>query len=322
MSHSDSRGETELTLVLAGKRAVADGVALLTLEHPAGSPLPAWEPGAHLDLILDDSLVRQYSLCGDLAAPYRWQVAVLREPAGRGGSKRVHERLAEGDRVAVRGPRNNFTLVPSPRYQFVAGGIGITPILPMVAAAEAAGADWRLLYGGRTRASMAFLDDLTARYGDRVTARPQDTHGPLDLSILDTPTADTLVYCCGPEPLLRAVEDRCWAWPGGALHVERFSPKEMLTGGQPDTDFEVRLERSGRTLVVPAGQSILRTLEEAGIDVLYSCAEGTCGTCETAVLKGRPDHRDSLLTAQEQAANETMFICVSRSRTPVLVLDL
>ncbi|MDT3444551.1 PDR/VanB family oxidoreductase [Pseudofrankia sp. BMG5.37] len=321
MSHSDGHNETELTLVLAGRQVVADGVALLTLEDPCGSPLPVWEPGAHVDLILDDGLVRQYSLCGDPEQPARWQVAVLRERAGRGGSQRVHDKLAKGDRVAVRGPRNNFALVLSPRYQFIAGGIGITPILPMVAATEAAGADWRLLYGGRSRASMAFLDDLTARYGDRVTARPQDTHGLLDLSILDSPVADTLVYCCGPEPLLRAVEDRCRAWPSGSLHVERFSPKEV-TRNRPDTDFEVRLERSGQTLVVPAGQSILRTLEEAGVDVLYSCTEGTCGTCETVVLEGMPDHRDSLLTEEEQAANDTMFICVSRSRTPVLVLDL
>jgi ferredoxin-NADP reductase len=223
--------------------------------------------------------------------------------------------------VRVRGPRNHFPLLPSPRYLFVAGGIGITPILTMVAAAEATGARWELVYGGRRRASMAFLDEL-AGYGERVAVRPQDEFGLLDLdALLGTPQPDTLVYCCGPEPLLAAVEQRCADWPSGSLRVERFTAKPLtepvLTGA-----FEVELAQSGLTLTVPPDRSILDVAEDAGVNVMSSCSEGTCGTCETPVLDGEPDHRDSVLTEEEQAANDCMMICVSRSRCPKLVLDL
>ncbi|MEU0588803.1 PDR/VanB family oxidoreductase [Streptomyces sp. NPDC006132] len=289
----------------------------LTLRHPLGEPLPAWEPGAHVDVLLGPGLERQYSLCGDPADRTAWRIAVLREPDGRGGSAHVHERVAEGDTIRVRGPRNNFRLEPAPRYRFVAGGIGITPILPMLAAAEAAGAEWTLLYGGRTRDSMAFGEEL-ARYGDRVTIAPQDETGLLDLpSVLDDVPEDTLVYCCGPGPLLDAVEARC---PSGVLRVERFRPKEQETGGA--TEFEVELARSGRTLTVTPDVSVLDAVRAAGVEVLYSCTEGTCGTCETDVLDGEPDHRDSVLTDEERAAGETMLICVSRCRGKRLVLDL
>jgi ferredoxin-NADP reductase len=224
--------------------------------------------------------------------------------------------------VRVRGPRNHFTLVDAPRYLFLAGGIGITPILPMVAAAEAAGADWRLVYGGRTRASMAFRDRLEERHPGRVDVRPQDETGLLDLaSLLDEPAEGTAVYCCGPEPLLAAVEERCAAWPAGALHLERFAPKAGADDG-PREAFEVELAQSGTTLTVPADRSILEVVEEAGVGILSSCREGTCGTCETGVLEGVPDHRDSVLTSEEQAENDAMMICVSRSCSARLVLDL
>jgi ferredoxin-NADP reductase len=250
-----------------------------------------------------------------------WRVGVLREPESRGTSSHVHDRLQPGDVVRVRGPRNNFPLVDSPRYLFVAGGIGITPILPMIRAAEAAGADWRLVYGGRRRASMAFLDEL-GRYGDRVTVCPQDEVGLLDLAaLLGTPQEGTRVYCCGPEPLLAAVEQRCASWPAGSLHVERFSARPLTEPVRSEA-FEVVLERSELTLTVPPDRSILSVVEEAGAGVLSSCAEGTCGTCETAVLEGVPDHRDSVLSAEERAANRCMMICVSRSSGPRLVLDL
>ncbi|USQ84460.1 PDR/VanB family oxidoreductase [Streptomyces phaeoluteigriseus] len=307
----------ETQLVVDGIQPAADGVRALTLRHPLGEPLPAWEPGAHIDLLLGPGLERQYSLCGDPADRSVWRVAVLREPLGRGGSAHVHERLRPGDTVRVRGPRNHFALRPAPRYRFVAGGIGITPILPMLAAAEAAGAEWSLLYGGRSRASMAFTGELE-RYGDRVTLAPQDEAGLLDLdSVLDALPEGTLVYCCGPGPLLDAVEARC---PSDALHVERFRAKER-PGGE-DGGFEVELARSGRTLTVAPGVSVLDTVRAAGVEVLFSCAEGTCGTCETDVLDGTPDHRDSVLTDEEREAGETMMICVSRCRGKRLVLDL
>ncbi len=320
--HSNTADEAELDLLLASKRTVAEGVTVLTLRDRRGAQLPPWEPGAHVDLLLQPDLVRQYSLCGDPADRTALQVAVLCEPDGRGGSRYVHDELSEQYVVRVRGPRNHFSLLPSKRYLFIAGGIGITPVVPMVASAAANGADWRLAYGGRTRGSMAFRAELQVRYGDQVSIYPQDEVGLLDLaSLLAEPDADTLVYCCGPEPLLAAVEANCSAWPAGALHVERFSPKAFDEPVLRES-FEVELEQSGRTLKVPPDKSILQVIEEAGISVLSSCREGTCGTCETGVLGGVPEHRDSLLTDDERAANDTMMICVSRSCTSTLVLDL
>jgi len=289
-----------IEVVVTGKAAVADGVVALTL---GGASLPSWTPGAHIDVELRPDLVRQYSLCGAPSA--EWRIGVLREPDGRGGSAYVHDSLAVGDVVRVSLPRNTFPLVPAARYLFIAGGIGITPLLPMIASAAASGADWRLRYGGRSAASMAFLPELAA-YGDRVCARP----GLIDLSGLD----GAEVYCCGPEPLLAAVESRC---DPARLHVERFTPRPVS-----GSSFEVELARSGRTVTVPADRSILSTLLDAGVQVLSSCQEGTCGTCETEVLAGTPEHHDSLLTEEERAAGETMMICVSRSAGGRLVLDL
>ncbi|MER6208478.1 PDR/VanB family oxidoreductase [Streptomyces sp. NPDC001642] len=307
----------EAELVVEEREFAADGVLALTLRHPLGEQLPAWEPGAHIDVLLGPGLERQYSLCGDPADRTSWRIAVLREPDGRGGSAYVHGQLEQGDKVRVRGPRNHFRLEPAPRYRFVAGGIGITPLLPMLAAAEAAGAEWSLLYGGRTRNSIAFTEELE-RYGDRVTVAPQDEAGLLDLSsVLDDVPDGTLVYCCGPGPLLDAVEARC---PGDVLRVERFQPKVQVVGA--DGEFEVVLEQSGKTLTVPVGVSVLDTVRAAGVEVLFSCTEGTCGTCETDVLDGVPDHRDSVLSEDERAAGETMLICVSRCRGKRLVLDL
>ncbi|MFC7260516.1 PDR/VanB family oxidoreductase [Streptomyces lutosisoli] len=307
----------EAELVVERRESVADGVLSLTLRHPLGEELPSWEAGAHIDVVLRPDLERQYSLCGDPADRRAWRVAVLREPDGRGGSAYVHGQLSQGDKVRVRGPRNHFALKPAPRYRFVAGGIGITPILPMLAAAEEAGAEWTLLYGGRTRESMAFTEEL-GRYGDRVRIAPQDESGLLDLaSVLDGVPEGTLVYSCGPGALLDAVEERC---PAGVLHVERFQPKAQEAGG--NTEFEVVLERSGQTLTVPSDASVLDTVRAAGVEVLFSCTEGTCGTCETDVLEGTPDHRDSVLTDEEREAGETMLICVSRCLGKRLVLDL
>ncbi|WP_326834143.1 PDR/VanB family oxidoreductase [Amycolatopsis rhabdoformis] len=307
--------ELELDVVPAAPERLADGVVRLTLRHPAGAEMPAWAPGAHVDLVLGPDLVRQYSLCGDPADRSVLQVAVLHEPAGRGGSTFVHG-LTGGERLRLRGPRNHFALEPAPRYLFVAGGIGITPIVPMLAAAEAAGAEWRLLYGGRTRASMAFVEELRSMYGDRVEVVPQDERGLLDLDAALASAPDAAVYCCGPEPLLAAMEQRC---APGSLHLERFTAKPDT---EPKAAFEVELAQSGRTLVVPADRSILSVVEESGVPVLSSCQEGTCGTCETGVLDGVPDHRDAVLTAAEREAGDVMMICVSRCAGSRLVLDL
>ncbi len=314
--------DVDLRLQVTRRVVGAEGVVVLDLRDPTGADLPTWAPGAHIDLKLRDDLTRQYSLCGDPAEHSVWRIAVLRDPQGRGGSAHVHDLLTEGCDVEVRGPRNHFALMPSPRYVFIAGGIGITPILPMLAAAEEAGSDWELHYGGRSRRSMAFLESLEQSTGTRVTPHPQDEVGLMDLPrILGTPRPDTLVYTCGPAPLLEAVERQCAAWPEGSLHIERFSPKELAEPARTDT-FEVQLASSGRTLSVPPDKSVLQVLLEAGVGVLSSCQEGTCGTCETPVLAGVVDRRDSLLTPAEQAANDTMFVCVSRAACPRLVLDL
>nr|WP_238590100.1 PDR/VanB family oxidoreductase [Pseudonocardia sp. AL041005-10] len=311
--------DPELHLVVEKKELLADDVVLLTLRDPSGAELPEWTPGAHLDLVLTANLVRQYSLCGDPGERSVYRVAVLREPAGRGGSAHVHDVVAEGDTVLVRGPRNRFALVDAPGYVFVAGGIGITPLVPMIAAAHAAGADWRLVHGGRSRASMAFTE-LAGRHPDRVTLVPQDEAGLLDVAGILAAAAGRPVYCCGPEGLLVAVEAEGERL-GVPVHVERFSARPGALDG-PDEAFEVELSGSGTVVAVPAGCSILDALEGAGIATLSSCREGTCGTCETGVLAGEPDHRDSLLTEEEQASNEVMMLCVSRSRSPRLVLEL
>jgi ferredoxin-NADP reductase len=247
-------------------------------------------------------------------------VGVLRDESGRGGSRHVHDRLEVGTRLPVRGPRNHFPLVAAERYLFVAGGIGITPILPMAAQASASGAEWSLFYGGRRRDSMAFLDELAA-YGDRVVLRPEDEFGMLDLATILAPQQGTAVYACGPEGLLQAVEQQCADWPPGSLHVERFSAKPV-DDVAPATGFEVVCQRSGITVTVPPDRSILEVVQEAGVNALSSCLEGVCGTCETAVVAGSPEHRDSLLSEEEKAAGDYMMICVSRSNSPQLVLDL
>ncbi|MFJ9900875.1 PDR/VanB family oxidoreductase [Streptomyces sp. NPDC091280] len=317
-----SNAANAVTLEVSAKEPMAEGVVALTLTHPAGARLPDWTPGSHIDLVLPDGTTRQYSLCGDRWDPYTYRIAVLREPASRGGSAYVHERLRPGDRVGMGGPRNHFPLVPSEKYLFIAGGIGITPLLPMVHQAELLGADWQLLYGGRTRASMAFQDELTAAYGDRVHVVPQDELGLLDLAAwLGTPRPETNVYCCGPGPLLGAVETACASWPSYVLRTERFIAAAQAAPVR-DTSFEVELRRTGRTVTVTPDVSVLEAVRRAGVDVLSSCEQGTCGTCLTPVLDGRPDHRDSILADHERAASDCMFLCVSRSCSDRLVLDL
>jgi ferredoxin-NADP reductase len=306
--------------VVDRKTVVADGVVSLTLRLADGGELPPWHPGAHVDLAIEGVPTRQYSLCGDPSDLSSYQIAVLRESDGV-GSRYVHDVLGAGDEVQIQGPRNHFRFVPAPRYRFVAGGIGITPILPMVASAQASGAAWHLHYAGRSRSHMAFLGELEA-YGDRVTVWAKDEGARLDLDAILAPSADeTLVYTCGPERLLADVEDRMQAWPQGSLHLERFWAKELSEPERAEA-FEVVLAQSGRTLVVPPGRSILSIVEEAGVGVISSCAHGTCGTCETPVLEGIPDHLDSVLTPDEQAVNDCMMICISRAKSERLVLDL
>ncbi|MHC3472504.1 PDR/VanB family oxidoreductase [Streptomyces sp. 7R007] len=291
-----------LRLLVTGHRTVADGVVHLRLE---GEDLPRWEPGAHLDLVLPSGLVRQYSLCGDPADTSCYTVAARLVEDGRGGSREVHEQVREGMELEVGGPRNRFPLVEAPSYVFVAGGIGITPILPMLRALPD-GVEWQLLYCGRSLDSMPFVREVTELGGDRVTV----VAGVPDLDALRVPE-DAAVYCCGPEGLMAAVEER-----HPRVHLERFTPRTTADGAA----FELELRRSGRTLTVPEGTSVLAAVRAELPDTLYSCEQGFCGTCQQRVLEGEVDHRDELLTDGERA--DSMLICVSRARGDRLVLDM
>ncbi|MEU1216166.1 PDR/VanB family oxidoreductase [Streptomyces sp. NPDC005791] len=312
-----------LTLRVQAKELVAEGVVRLILSHPAGSRLPDWTPGAHINLVLPNGATRQYSLCGDRWDPYTYRVAVLREPAGRGGSTYVHDSLAPGELVGIGGTHNYFPLVPADRYVFIAGGIGITPLIPMMHQAELMNIEWELLYGGRTRASMAFWQDLRNAYGGRVHISPQDECGLLDLPgcLAGAPTTGTKVYACGPAPLLNALREACAGRPAHSLRTERF-----VAAGQAEpvrrTPFDVELGRSGRTVTVTPDVSVLHAVRRAGAEVLSSCEQGTCGTCLVPVSEGTPDHRDAVLSEDERAAGDCMLPCVSRSRSARLVLDL
>jgi ferredoxin-NADP reductase len=301
------------------RQVVAEGVVTLTLAAADEDVLAPVEPGAHLDLDLPGDLTRQYSICATTSEGH-WQIAILREPHSRGGSRYLHDSVLPGTVLRARGPRNHFALLPASEYLFIAGGIGITPLLPMIEEAERNGATWRLLYGGRSRSSMAFADRFAA-VGDRVAVRPQDEFGLLELrAAFEQTGSDCQIYCCGPESLLNAVEELGAHAVPRKVHVERFSPKSV-TSSEPDHDFEVRFNRTGCTRRVGPDQSIVTVAREAGIDVQTSCTEGICGTCETVVIAGEVDHRDSVLTPEEQAENTVMLICVSRARSRQLVLD-
>lgn len=320
--------DIERDLVVSARTVLADGVVALDLVAHNGRDLPEWTPGSHVDLIFPSSgdapaIERQYSLCGAVEERGTWRVAVLREDAGRGGSVRVHDGVKVGSRLRVRGPRNHFpfALAPGARAAFVAGGIGITPLMSMIAAAEAAGAEWSLDYAGRSRATMAFADELAARFPARVRLHPADEGARLQIAALAD--ADAEVYACGPARLLEALEDALGDTLGERLHVERFEAREF---GEPvwPGPFEVELLGTGDVVTVGPEESILEAIEAQAPEtiVLSSCRRGTCGTCEVAVVDGEIEHRDSVLTPLEQAESAVMMVCVSRAACARIVLDL
>lgn len=290
----------------------AEGVVSLELRRADGRDFPTWDAGTHVEVHLPGGLTRQYSLCSAVEDSQTWRIGVLRELNGRGGSAYVHESVLEGTTLEIGEPRNNFQLAPSTSYRFIAGGIGITPIIPMLREAERLGADWTLLYGGRTRASMAFVDELES-YGDKVEVSPQDEFGILNLpEFLKDPREGELIFACGPAPMLDGAERASEHWPSGSLHVERFVAAAVDTTA--DEEFEVEFVLTGKTVTIGTEQTILGAAEGLGLNVFSSCREGTCGTCETVVLDGQVDHRDVLLNAEERAANDSMMICVSRAK--------
>ncbi|WP_225993895.1 PDR/VanB family oxidoreductase [Actinomadura rudentiformis] len=300
-----------LTLVVQETRREAADVVGLRLGAPDGGLLPRWQPGCHLDLLLPSGRRRQYSLCGDPADRRSYRIAVRRLPAGGGGSIEVHEDLVEGRTVRVQGPRNAFPFLASESYLFLAGGIGITPILPMVQAAERAGADWRLVYTGRSRETLPFLDELAGLPPGRIVIRTDDEHGvPRSADLLRDAGPGTAVYCCGPAPMIDAVRG---AFSAGTLHYERFAPAPIVDG----RPFTVELARTGTTIGVAAGQSALEAIKAELPSVAYSCRQGFCGTCRVRVLDGTVDQR-----AATDQGGDSMLICVSRARGGHLTLDL
>ncbi len=317
--------ERSITLTVLDRRVVAhdQDVVALTLAAADGAPLPRWRPGAHLDIHLPSGRVRQYSLCGDPVRRDVYRIAVRRIPEGGGGSVEVHDVLRAGAHVTTGGPRNAFPLSvpgygsPTQRVRFVAGGIGITPILPMLGAAEHLGVDWSLVYAGRSRHSLPFLDEVAA-FGERVDIRTDDVHGVGTAAQLlgDCPDGTT-VYACGPAPMLTAIRTRLAGRDNVELHFERFAAPPVIDG----KEFSVRIASTGATVHVGANETLLSALRRTGVGAPYSCQQGFCGTCRTRVLSGRIDHRDTLLTGPERA--DAILVCISRAADgEQLTLDL
>ncbi|WP_345348836.1 PDR/VanB family oxidoreductase [Rhodococcus olei] len=316
--HAGHNPDSALTLVVTDRRIVAEDehVAALSFGAVGGGDLPHWQPGCHLDFHLPSGRRRQYSLCGDPADRAHYTIAVRAIPDGGGGSLEMHA-LEPGTTVTVRGPRNGFPFVGHGSALFVAGGIGITPILAMVRQARALGMDWQFVYSGRSRETMPFLDEIDTWERDRVVVRTDDEHGlPTAADLLGRATEGGAVYCCGPAPMLDLVRTGFAHTLAASLHLERFGAPPVLDGAA----FEVELARSGEVLTVPADESILSVVRRRQPGVGYSCQQGFCGTCKVRVLAGAPEHRETRLTAEEQT--DEMLICVSRSAGGRLVLDL
>jgi ferredoxin-NADP reductase len=314
--------EPTIPATVTEARIVAEGVRLLTLAAADGGALPPYEPGAHIDVFLPDGSARQYSLIDPVGPRGTYRIAIAREDAGRGGSKYLHDDVETGDRLEIGAPRCHFALDASaPASVLFAGGIGVTPILCMAQALEAAGLPWQMHFGARTRAHATLLDEIEALAGTRLgTYFNLEGDAPMDLPALVAAAPEGAhFYCCGPAPMIEAFRAACGDVPAERVHFEQFTAAApaALDGG-----YEVELSKSGRTVRVDAGQSILDALAKAGLRMTYSCREGVCGSCETAVLAGTPDHRDAILTDAERAEGKTMMICCSGSLGERLVLDL
>jgi ferredoxin-NADP reductase len=298
----------------------AAAVNLYRFERPDGGALPAAEPGAHIDVHLPNGVERQYSLTEWSPQPHAYHVAIKRDPDSRGGSAYIHEELRVGTLLSISAPRNNFPLDEGPAPSvLIAGGIGITPIWCMARKLEQLGRDWTLHYACRARSEAAFLAPIEASGHAHLHFDQEQNGAVLNVAaIVAGAPREAHLYCCGPAPMLKAFEAATTGWPADRLHVEYFTPKfeRDLSGG-----YVVELARSGRTFQVPPGETILEVLRAAGIEVETSCEEGVCGSCETRVLAGVPDHRDAILSAQERAENKTMFICCSGAKSERLVLD-
>lgn len=308
----------DLSLVVASITRLVDDVVSFELRSPDGADLPAWVPGAHLDVFGPTGTQRQYSLCGDPADRSSYRIAVRRIDGGGGGSLAMHDGVTAGDVLAVRGPRNAFTFIDVESYLFIAGGIGITPILPMVREAARRGARWKMVYVGRSLATMPFLDELQALEGGALELLPDDEHGVPDVAdLLRRAEAGAAVYVCGPPQMIDTARALAPALnPTGSLHSERFSAPPVV-GGLP---FAVHLARTGVTVAVAADETALAAIRREVPGVRYSCQQGFCGSCRHAVLDGAVEHRDHKLRPDER--EDAMLICVSRAAGDDLTLDL
>lgn len=304
----------------------AEGICSFELVAEDGAKLPPFTAGAHIDVYVSPGLVRQYSLCNDPAERNRYKIAVLREPQSRGGSAGMHTKVQAGQCLTVGSPRNHFALVPARHSLLLAGGIGITPILAMARSLHAQGDSFEMHYCGRSAARMAFLDELAAApFAGAVQVHTDDGDAGQRFDangLLATPQPGTHLYVCGPAGFMDHVlaTARACGWPEEQLHREYFAAAPVDHPG--DEAFEVQLARTGTRCQVPAGKTVLEVLLAEGVDLPFSCESGVCGTCLTSVLAGTPDHRDSYLTEAERAAGSQFLPCCSRSKSPVLVLDL
>ncbi len=315
-------------VVVKATNVEADDVVSVVVTKADGSALPEWAPGAHLEFRLPSGRLRQYSLCGAPGDRQSYQVAVLREQDGRGGSVELHEAAAPGVRLAVRGPRNHFPLVEAEDYVFLAGGIGVTPLLAMARAVSSQGKQGSVVYGGRSRTSMAFADAFIDLPGITVDLMPQDERGLPDLeAIIEGVGPGTAIYCCGPSAMIDAVQEVCTRLGRRSqLHVERFAASDAMEARLASTEgnrpFTVELARSRKVLDVPVDKRVIEVVRDEIPGINYDCEKGFCGSCEVRVLAGRPDHRDEVLSEEERAAGTSMLICVSRATSDRIVLDL
>ena len=304
---------------------LAHGIHSVILETVDQRPLPAAQAGAHIDVHLRDRLTRSYSLVGHGGKPCRYEIAVAKDANSRGGSRYIHDELRVGQDIRISAPRNLFPLVDSAAPSvLIAGGIGITPLWSMVQTLEAQGRAWTLHYAARSRRHAAYLENIEAlaaqsRCGQLVLHFDDEQGKPPNMQgWVQSAPAGAHVYCCGPQAMLAAYESATASLPAAQVHMERFS---AAPASADDGSFKLVLARSGKEFSVPAGQSILDVLLENAIDAQYGCMQGACGICEMKVLEGTPEHRDSLLSDEVKAANQSILICCSRSQTPSLTLD-
>ncbi|HZY15883.1 MAG TPA: PDR/VanB family oxidoreductase [Ramlibacter sp.] len=316
----------QIAVKVLRKTQEAEGITSFELVHPAGAPLPAFSAGSHIDVTLDSGITRQYSLCNPAGEQHRYRIAVLRDPASRGGSVAMHDAVREGDVLQISEPRNHFPLVQAKRTLLFAGGIGVTPLLCMAQRLATLGATFEMHYSTRSPGRTAFQRQIAESvFADKVHFHFDDGDASQQLdvaAVLGAPRPDTHLYVCGPTGYIAHVVDTAKAlgWPTAQVHLEYFGAAPQDTTG--DRPFQVKLASSGQSYEIPADQTVVQALQQHGVEILVSCEQGVCGTCITRVLEGECDHRDMYFTDEEKAKNDQFTPCCSRAKSPLLVLDL